>query len=275
MDGMCNREKNPVKSIEFQRNQNISTKPSSGWKIIRENGSTTSIGILQQKRPNVTRIHPKIAEQLRPIQVVVGRSPAGQPSLASNQLKLNVNQSTSVGPKKIVTSVGSNKIVVRQIVLKTGSHDATKPVTTKSTAATTNAVVVPVAAHSNPINKTAAATVGPAQRSDYRELFAALLKIKDAQLVDRVMTAINNHEAPEKPTSETSCGRCAAGPRPTRSFATQTRESEFRQRLMMRPRKRPEPYVLVTNQTPADESPGEGKRPKLELNESSVVKVKE
>lgn len=111
-----------------------------------------------------------------------------------------------------------------------------------------------------PISSPTATTTASVNALEYRELFAALLKIKDTALVARIMAVINGASQPE--TSISFCSNCVKTEAgvitrgSTVSNGTQTLESDFRKshamtdpmvkRSQQRKRKRCIPHAVQT-----------------------------
>lgn len=114
------------------------------------------------------------------------------------------------------------------------------------------------------ISEPTATTVASVSTTEYRELSAALLKIKDTAFVNRVMAAINGKCAskPEVEVSATLCSQCGSfqtgstALMPFVSVATQTLELDFQKlnamiepmikRVQQRKRKRVIPHAVKT-----------------------------
>lgn len=125
-----------------------------------------------------------------------------------------------------------------------------------------------------PIKITKSTNTASVSTSEYRELFAALLKIKDTAFVDRVMAAINGKtvSASQPATEEvkvstalcSQCGSFNLGPstRASVSVATQTLELDFQRlnamtepkikRVQQRKRKRFIPHAVKTSEAVDD-----------------------
>lgn len=206
----------PAQATQAQAQRRISV-PTNHVKIVyKMPGTSASVNNINKSRSVAVNAIPKAGPQQSPLKTITIKSEPIEKTASNN----NIVTMLTIKPEPIEQATTNNNIVItstpkvfavrRQILSKINEPQS------QSTAAVSRAT-------------------HPPSTAEYRELFAALLKIKDAPLVARVMAAINVG-AGHNPTQSSSmlCTRCARPLNDMRkSAATQTVEvmTDWRHRL--------------------------------------------